>query len=347
VVTTTTDAADANLADGVCASTLPGAPCTLRAAVQTANARPGFDAITISPTIARPTSDPDCTTNWLGQPDRQPAFHLTVLGQGEDAAATGDLDVTGPTSIADACNITVDGDRNDRIWDVRSTLELTNVQTTNGAAPSGEGAGSGIAVRSGASLTIHRGNVNSGSAEFGGGIGGDLYAGPDTNVLLDNTNINTGSAEFGGGIYTEGHLEINGSVFDDHDAKQGGGLFLAGGSTAVVRDAVMVDSQTAGFGGGGAHVFAAPGSHATFIHTVFGAAGRGDLQRRRSVHRRQRHHRLVRRNRQRRGHLERRHGALERPALDGLRQQCELLLGQRRVPVQRRQRNGHQQLDRR
>ena len=271
VVTTTTDAADPSPADGVCASTLPGAPCTLRAAVQTANARPGFDAIAISPAIARPTTDPDCTTNWLGAPDREPAFHLTVLGQGEDAAATGDLDVTGPTSIADACNITVDGDRNDRVWDVRSTLELTNVQTTSGVAPSSELAGSGIAVRPGASLTIHGGNVNN-SGFSDTGIGGDIYAGRDTNVLLDDTNINTGSAEFGGGIYTEGHLEINGSVLDDHGAKQGGGLFLAGGSTAVVRDVFMIDSSTAGFGGGGAHVFAAPGSHATFIHSVFGGA---------------------------------------------------------------------------
>jgi len=46
-VNTTASAPDALPGDGVCATTLPGAPCTLRAAVEESNASPGADAITV------------------------------------------------------------------------------------------------------------------------------------------------------------------------------------------------------------------------------------------------------------------------------------------------------------
>src|SRR5207253_7588365 len=68
VVTTT---ADTN--DGACTVVL----CSLRDAVIAANASPGADIITL----------PAGT------------YTLTIGGRGENAAATGDLDITGPVTI--------------------------------------------------------------------------------------------------------------------------------------------------------------------------------------------------------------------------------------------------------
>src|SRR5215210_6646155 len=70
-VTSTADEPDAAPGDGVCAG--PSGACTLRAAVMEANGLGGSNRITL----------PAGT------------FRLTTAGRGEDAAATGDLDVNG------------------------------------------------------------------------------------------------------------------------------------------------------------------------------------------------------------------------------------------------------------
>ena len=71
-VDTTVDKPDAQI-DGVCADV--DGHCTLRAAIQEANAHPGQDVINI-----------------IGA--KKQKFPLKVVGADEDAAATGDLDIT-------------------------------------------------------------------------------------------------------------------------------------------------------------------------------------------------------------------------------------------------------------
>src|SRR6266545_1657367 len=70
-VTTTSDGTDVNPGDGVCETAPGNAVCTLRAAVQEANALAGPD------TVSLPSG----------------TYMLTLLGADEDAAATGDLDI--------------------------------------------------------------------------------------------------------------------------------------------------------------------------------------------------------------------------------------------------------------
>src|SRR5262245_23280714 len=77
-VDATADEADATPGDGVCASAT--GHCTLRAAVQEANATPGTDA------VALPAG----------------TFRLSRVGADEDAALTGDLDVTESLDVAGA-----------------------------------------------------------------------------------------------------------------------------------------------------------------------------------------------------------------------------------------------------
>src|SRR5688572_7199830 len=114
------DAPDFDLGDGLCDSDPdtpnvdhdenPSTPelgqCTLRAAVQTANAEPGPDTIRL----------------------RSARYLLSVSGPGEDAAATGDLDITSDvTIVGGAFQLSlIDGRRlKDRIFDVRPGGSLT------------------------------------------------------------------------------------------------------------------------------------------------------------------------------------------------------------------------------
>ena len=78
VVSSTADAVDAVPRNGVCA-TGTGA-CSLRAAVQEANALVGLDTITVPPGV----------------------YELSVTGRNEDLSATGDLDVRSPLAIVGA-----------------------------------------------------------------------------------------------------------------------------------------------------------------------------------------------------------------------------------------------------
>ena len=79
VVNSPNDAVDANPGDGVCETATAG-ECTLRAAVQEANALAGADTISIPAGV----------------------YTLSIPGADEDAAATGDLDSIGDLTISGA-----------------------------------------------------------------------------------------------------------------------------------------------------------------------------------------------------------------------------------------------------
>ncbi len=113
------DVVDANPGDGLCQTATPG-QCTLRAAVQEANALSGADTITMPADI----------------------YTLTIAGAGEDAAATGDLDITGDLTITGAGMATtiVDANSLDRAFHVVSgTLHLSDLTVQNGQASPGVG----------------------------------------------------------------------------------------------------------------------------------------------------------------------------------------------------------------
>jgi CSLREA domain-containing protein len=124
-VDTGLDGADADPADDRCASAT-GA-CTLRAAVQQANATPGFDVIELA---AR-------------------THTLSLAGAGENVAATGDLDLTAPLLIRGVGPASaIDAARLDRAFDVTVPLEpgvngytLRDLRVTRGSPPAGENGG--------------------------------------------------------------------------------------------------------------------------------------------------------------------------------------------------------------
>src|SRR5215207_3850749 len=111
VVDSHVDEADAAPGDGLC-QTREG-ECTLRAAIQEANAWEGADSISI----------PAGT------------FALSIAGSGEDAAATGDLDITDGLTISGAgIGVTIlEAGELDREFHVQSgTLSLSRLTIQNG-----------------------------------------------------------------------------------------------------------------------------------------------------------------------------------------------------------------------
>ena len=140
VVTTDVDSLDATPGDGLCADA-DGA-CTLRAAVQEANALAGADRIELG----------------AGR------YLLSLAGTGEDAAASGDLDLHGPLTIAGAGAqaSVIDGNAADTVLELHpgaGEVRLENLSIANGyfesscTAWSCGGAG-GLIVREGVQLAL-------------------------------------------------------------------------------------------------------------------------------------------------------------------------------------------------
>ena len=93
---TTDDSVDTNPGDGLCLDAT--GHCSLRAAIDEANALPGADSIQLLSGV----------------------YTLTIAGTGEDAGATGDLDITDDVTIegTDADATRIDGGALDRVFDV-------------------------------------------------------------------------------------------------------------------------------------------------------------------------------------------------------------------------------------
>jgi CSLREA domain-containing protein len=132
-VNSSADEVDVAPGDGVCNT---GSACTLRAAVMEANALPGADSIVL--------------------PDGDYVF--SIPGN-DDAAATGDLDITSEVAInGTAANyVTIDASALDRVFDVRPSgnLSLTGVSVVGGWDIAGTGGG----IRNEGALTLVRAEV--------------------------------------------------------------------------------------------------------------------------------------------------------------------------------------------
>ena len=198
-VTTTTDSND-----GSCTPST----CSLRDAVIAANSAAGDDTITV------------------------PGGHylLTIAGSGEDAAATGDLDIVSNGAVtltgAGARSTIIDASGlGDRVFEVLpgATATISGVTVTGGHV-----------------------------ADQGGGIRNDGVLTVANSMIQGNTN--TGSFD-GGGIWTNGaaaSLTITGSTISGNTTDEyGGGLDLEGGATTVTNSTLIGNTSTGAVSGGG------------------------------------------------------------------------------------------------
>ena len=232
-IDSTADAVDANPGDGVCAT---GAGlCTLRAAIQEGNALLGAD------TIDLPAG----------------AYTLAIPGAYEDAAASGDLDVTDDLAIAgvSATSTIVDGAGIDRVFDVggfdgtQPVVEMSDLTIRNGVAPGGGG------IFNRGTLSIADSTITENTAGFEVGGGGIFNVG--TLTLTSSTvsgNIAT-SWGFGGGIANWGDATVINSTISGNMADLDGGGLINGGTlnlnnVTVTNNTADSDSDGSGDGGG-------------------------------------------------------------------------------------------------
>jgi large repetitive protein len=249
-VNTTTDAVDATPGNGICASA--AGKCTLRAAIQEANAHAGPDAVSLPAGI----------------------YVLSLVGTGDDVAATGDLDVTGELQLngAGADTTIVDGLRADRVLQAMAVFALRDVTIRNGLGTPGGGllmVGPGkcdiervtfhdnLASDAGGMLHVSPDplTVTASTFEDNATSGGDgaalLVAGPAPVTISDSAFDGNLAYTGDGGVYlaTTGAVSITNSTFTNNLATNGGGLMATGFSSITVSgstfDANVADTAAA------------------------------------------------------------------------------------------------------
>jgi hypothetical protein len=184
-------------------------------------------------------------------------FTLSLPGQFEDAAATGDLDILADggnalTIIGDGQgSTTIDGNGIDRVFDVldNASLTVSELTVTGGQTPSSgssaERSGGGFFVRSGANLSVSNSTITGNSAAFvGGGINNNGTAN------ISNSTISGNSARYGGGIRNFGSTaNISSSTISGNSANNGGGISNYSDTTANISNST-ISGNSANNGGG-------------------------------------------------------------------------------------------------
>src|SRR5437016_945012 len=228
VVNTTADTADALPGDGRCADS--GGACSLRAAVQEANALAGPDTIQLAA-----------------------ATYVLSGAAGDDLALSGDLDITGDLTLTGAgtASTIIDGGGVDRVLDIDPSGAGVSVTISNLTVRGGNAAGqAGGGIRNLGTLSLSNVTLAANSSGINGG--GLLNLGT---LTLTNTTVsgNTAGTD-GGGIYNSGGgtLTITASTLSGNSAnsagRNGGGIFNASAATLTN---VTVSGNSANSGGGG------------------------------------------------------------------------------------------------
>jgi CSLREA domain-containing protein len=207
--------------------------CTLREAVQAANADAQVDA-------CLPGSGADRIELLRG------THALSVSGPGEDASQTGDLDITGDlTVVGDLGGSVVDGAGIDRIFHVHSGQLSLEIVTVKGGDPRAEEAGVPVSATTGdggavllqaGALRVWRSTLAYNHAVDGAAVasqGGAVNV--ETSTLSDN--IATGG---GGGVYAaSAPVEITMSTVAGNGAGQGSSFRLSGSASVLVKGSIL------------------------------------------------------------------------------------------------------------
>jgi len=230
-VDSTQDSPDAKPGDGQCLAKAGG--CTLRAAVEEANATTLADTINVPP-----------GTYALSKPS----------GGGPDFAQTGTLFLNGEVQIlgADASSTIVDGGGKLRVFETEqdSTISLLGLTIQNGLA---DGANGGGILSRGylklADVTI-KGNRSTADPLNANGGGGGLSNGENGSATLLNVRVTDNTADGrGGGIANAGSLQLmNSTVSGNASLTDDGGGIENDGELSVLLSEVAGNRAKSGAG---------------------------------------------------------------------------------------------------
>jgi hypothetical protein len=255
-----TDAVDADIGDGKCATTAQGGGCTLRAAVQEANAAGGASTIVI------------------------PAghFRLTIAavpaaGSASDRdASNGDLDLNGEVTLrgAGAEGTVVDGGGVDRVFETDGTASahLSDMTITGGDSTAGGSQeidlGGGILNKG--KITLDRVAIVANLADGGGG----MFSIPGTDPVIRDSLIAGNRGYSGGGLRLDAGGEITNTTITgntlltlppdwpttkpvgvvvptvDEISGWGGGIDNRGGDDVVIVNSTITGNHAVKGGGG-------------------------------------------------------------------------------------------------
>ena len=191
-------------------------------------------------------------------------YTLVNAGRGEDASATGDLDILDNLTIqgAGADTTIIDADGIDRVLDVFPgvTLELRDVTVTGGITEDAEHGGG--MRNNGGTLVVEDSRIvdnTAGGGAFDGANGGGIYSSNSGSVTLNRTLVSGNLAhrsQGGGGIYVVGgtltidESTIMHNVSDGQHATVGGAVYIGAGTTATITHSTISDNRSDDRGGG-------------------------------------------------------------------------------------------------
>jgi len=190
--------------------------CSLREAVTSANANANFAGCTGTGAYG---------TDVIALPEG--TFRLTRPGAGEDANATGDIDISSPLQITHsvAGRAVIDAAGLDRAFHVNSTapVSITGVQIDHGQSGTD---GGGILQQGTGALTVARSTIADSKGNDGGGI-----------ASYTTTNV------------------VNSTIARNMANGSGGGIYAPGASSVSIRNVTIAlntaDANADGFGEGG------------------------------------------------------------------------------------------------
>ena len=220
-----TKSADTN--DGLCTPE----DCSLREAVVMANACPGHQTIQLPPD----------------------GYHLTRTGSGEDAADTGDLDITDHLTINGIDAPSVHGDDEDRVFEIfePAEVELNLLIIVEGQEQLGAG------IRNHSVLTVNDSAINFNHAivpigGLGNSAGGGLFNDQGAVANLNSVQFIENMADEGGGVHNfalASFTMIGGQFAGNNATNHGGAMWNNFEADAELNDVNFFQSEAGADGG--------------------------------------------------------------------------------------------------
>jgi CSLREA domain-containing protein len=237
------DTSDADAGDGLCATS--GGVCTLRAAIEEANALTACGTIDINFSIG-------------------PA---TITLGGSELTVNHNVNINGPT----LSSVIISGNNASRVFTVNSgktvaissltisggngsgssgggivnigTLTLTNITVSGNAVPSGFRGGG---IENGGVLTVTNSTLSGNTTSYAGGA---IDNGGASSVVLTNSTVTGNAAQFGGGIINAGTVSVRNTIIGGNSASVSG-PDISGSFTTLGNNLIGKSDGGSGFTNG-------------------------------------------------------------------------------------------------